>query len=120
MIWRKGWGIYIYLNKERVAAGQTDLDVANFKNAVGKYKNAYEIATVGGKVGDAITETKGWHGSETSEWLWNNGSKSSLLRAYEGSLFSYYGKSGHHATAYDASLNMPWSSRAVIVVGNGY
>ena len=63
-------GIVINLNKEWVAAGQLE-GVPQFVNANGRYKNAY-TRTYSAKIGDAITETKGWHGSTASTWLsWN-------------------------------------------------
>ena len=111
-------GIYIKLNKEWVAAGCNELgsNVANFKNAVGKYKNIYTISYAA-KVGDAITETNGWHGSGASQWL-TNLNYSGLLRSYAGSLFSYYGNfSNTQGTG--ANYTLVYSSRAVIVVGSG-
>lgn len=60
-------GVVINLNKEWVAAGQL-LDLSVFTNANGRYKNSY-TPTYSAKVGDAITETKGWHGSTSSVWL---------------------------------------------------
>ena len=111
-------GIYIKLNKEWVAAGCNELgsNVANFKNAVGKYKNIYTISYAA-KVGDAITETNGWHGSGASQWLTNN-NNSGLLRSYAGSLFSYYGNN-NNTQGTGANYTLVYSSRAVIVVGSG-
>ncbi len=84
-------GIYINLNKEWVAAGPSNFTSGgNYRGAVGKYKNIY-AATYTAKVGDAIEETKGWHGSGASQWRHGSGNDySGLLRAYAGSLFSYY------------------------------
>ena len=111
-------GIYIKLNKEWVAAGAIGLgdQASNFKNAVGKYKNIY-TTTYAAKAGDAITETKGWHGSTESQWLtWNT---SGLRRSYSGSLFSYYGFNTNFSGS-DADYMLVCSSRAVIVVGSGF
>lgn len=118
-------GVYIKLNKEWVAAGATELgnQVSNFKNAVGKYKNIYTTSYVA-KAGDAITETKGWHGSTASEWLatYNSyyGCASGLVRSLSGSLFSYFGNGNQTNSDYYAEDGRQWSSRAVIVVGNGF
>ena len=108
-------GIYIALNKEQVSAGLNDLSSTNFKNALGKYKNIY-TATYVAKVGDAITETNGWHGSGASRWI--NNSNTGVIRAYSGSLFSYFAGAGD--TSGIALNNRVYSSRAVIVVGNGF
>ena len=108
-------GIYIALNKEWVSAGLNDLSSTNFKNALGKYKNIY-TATYVAKVGDAITETNGWHGSGASRWI--NNSNTGVIRAYSGSLFSYFAGAGD--TSGIALNNRVYSSRAVIVVGNGF
>lgn len=110
-------GIYINLNKEWVAAGGNELGnyLANFRNAVGKYKNIYTESYVA-KVGDAITETNGWHGSGASRWI--NNSNTGVIRAYSGSLFSYFAGAGD--TSGIALNNRVYSSRAVIVVGNGF
>ena len=92
------------------------------------------------KTGDAISETQGWHDSSASVWISdytassriypvNANADATLLRAYEGSIFSYYGygycrwddggwnwRSGMEAqqTAYFSKVHV---SRAVIVVG---
>ncbi len=108
-------GIYIALNKEWVSAGLNDFSSTNFKNALGKYKNIY-TATYVAKVGDAITETNGWHGSGASRWI--NNSNTGVIRAYSGSLFSYFAGAGD--TSGIALSNRVYSSRAVIVVGNGF
>ena len=106
-------GVVINLNKEWVAAGAISSSTT-YKNAVGRYKNAYTTSYVA-KVGDAINETKGWHASSASTWL-NIDSSSGLLRSYSGSLFSYYGSSAGYGAAkyYNA-----WASRACVVVASG-
>ena len=106
-------GVVINLNKEWVAAGAISSSTT-YKNAVGRYKNAYTTSYVA-KVGDAINETKGWHASSASTWL-STDSISGLLRSYSGSLFSYY---GYSATSGAAKYYNAWASRACIVVGSG-
>ncbi len=83
-------GIYIKLNKEWVSAG-TISSASKYPKINGKYKNAYTTSYVA-KVGDAITETNGWHGGSMT-WM-NFDYASGLVRAYSGSLFSYYGYAG--------------------------
>lgn len=111
-------GIKINLNKEWVVAGNANLNVPNFKNALGRYKNIYTI-TYSAKVGDVIDETKGWHNSGSSTWL-NKDTYSGLVRACSGSMFSYYGKGYDNGlTRYDGYYGKTWATRAVIVVGTG-
>lgn len=120
--------IYNYNQKEKVAewvcAGSFDYDnfFPLFKKASQKYKDYYK----GGsdvpyvyRIGDAITETKGWHGSTKSNWM-TYGHTSGLLRAYSGSIFSYEGSSRGYTNGGDADLRRLWASRAVVVVGNGF
>lgn len=119
-------GVYITLNKEWVSAvpenlgtGNAGLPIENFKKAVGKYKNIYPLGYVA-KAGDAITETKNWHTTGgTWNWLSGNWNISALVRAYSGSIFSYYGgnSSGSGTEAYVTAGNY---SRAVIVLGSGF
>ena len=88
--------------------------------------------------GDAISETKGWHGSSVANWIYlkreimtygevvsANMASTGLLRAVEGSIFSYngygrlmkgYGSVGEKGPAYFDQLHY---SRAVIVQGEG-
>ena len=118
-------GIYININKEWVAAGS--LSSCSFYTKVNaRYKNycVYgSTETTAARSGDAILETKGWHGSNVSEWLGFGGSDygdpSGLLRAYSGSLFSYYGKSYSYYKYIDAHYTKPWATRAVVVIGEG-
>ena len=109
-------GIYIFLNIEWVVAGINNFNVVNFKNAEGKYKNIYTNTYVA-KIGDAITETRGWHGSNYSDW--NIMDSVGILRAYQNGIFAYRAQSkfgDRDSTWY----TKPWFSRAVIVVGNGF
>ena len=64
-------GIYININKEWVAAGALT-ELSRYVNANPRYKNYYTNSYVA-KYGDAIEETKGWHGSGASTWLIANG-----------------------------------------------
>lgn len=113
-------GVVINLNKEWVAAGSIT-GVTNYYKAVGRYKNLYTRSYVA-KVGDVIEETKGWHGSGASTWLYDDG-WSGLLRSYSGSLFSYYGFGQAFSNAPDkgdaVARSKSWASRACIVVGTG-
>ena len=109
-------GVYINLNKEWVSAGSIT-KLGQYANANGKYKNIY-TNSYAIKNGDAISETAGWHGSGASTWIETNFS-SGLLRAYSGSIFSYYGK-GFDGGTLDAGSPKAWSTRACIVVGTGF
>lgn len=108
-------GIYIYLNSEVVAAGTSKTPVANFKSAIGKYKNIYTTEESSAKIGDAITETKNWH-TQNGDNFWILGDVSALLRARSGSLFSYF---GNYLNDW-AHINKSYRSRAVVVIGNGF
>ena len=141
-------GVVMKLNMEWVAAGYlTGMD--NYKNAVLRYKNFVNVPEVGYgtsgnvdanyevKAGDAIDETKGWHGSNSSEWIrfvayYHNENQifpyAGLLRSYSGSIFSYNGYAGYYESvpysgtyfrkgeSYADKLH---TSRAVIVQGDG-
>ena len=116
-------GVYINLNKEWVSAGSIT-KLGQYANANGKYKNIY-TNSYAAKNGDAISETAGWHGSGASTWLssyknYNPNEISGLLRAYSGSIFSYYGSSSTTGTYIDGYYTKPWSTRACIVVGTGF
>ena len=110
-------GIVININHEWTATGYIELgnNVANFKNALGRYKNIY-TGTYSPKIGDAIEETKGWHGSNEFYWI-NSSVNSGLVRATSKSLFSYYGLT--HESGERANYGQKYASRAVIVVGTG-
>lgn len=87
-------GVVININSELVSAG-TIRSSSIYQNADGRYKNAYTTEYVA-KRGDAIKETKGWHGNKESQWLYcgyyyQEQNNSVLVRAYSGSIFSYYG-----------------------------
>lgn len=106
-------GIVINLDKEWVAAGTISKSTI-YTDANERYKNIY-TTVYSPKDGDAIIETQGWHGSSSSVWF-NSNENGGLLRAYGGSLFSYYASSSNRGNApYTASFY----SRAAIVVGTG-
>ncbi len=111
-------GVYMYINKEWVSAGASDL--TSIKNASEKYKNIYTTSYVA-KIGDAIRETSGWHGSTNLTWLGNkfyySSSRSGLLRACSGSIFSYYGEGSYDDS--DAYCANSHPTRAVVVIGSG-
>ena len=109
-------GVVMQINKEWVSAGISNIAATSMKNAAGRYKNVYPTPTwhkdnYVEKAGDAIYETRGWHGSKYSLWLCSgaadnlspNGEsnanaarhivESGLLRSYSGSVFSYFGNS---------------------------
>ncbi len=115
-------GIYININKEWVAAGALTKS-SRYVNANPRYKNYYTDNYVA-KQGDAIEETKGWHESGASTWLsgFYPNESSGLLRAYGGSIFSYYGRgSEDYYGRYfsDAYYGKTWATRAVVVIGEG-
>lgn len=107
-------GVKININKEWVAAGVLG-DCSTYANASNRYKNLYNSRRIGDKYnpgiaeviyakknGDAITKTNGWHGSGASTWIssaayWTYSARDTaetgagLVRAYSGSIFSYYG-----------------------------
>lgn len=156
-------GIVMNINKEWVAAGSLTR-VPAFTNASTRYKDIYvggvkyiREAPYGGlpgwtsatskieganvldstpKVGEAISETQGWHGSGASVWICTavrSGSldtavhTAGLLRGYSGSIFSYYGYSYSSEQNYttddralkDSYYTKPWASRAIMVCGEG-
>ena len=106
-------GVVINLNKEWVSAG-TISDCSQYVNANARYKDVY-TTTQTSKNGDALLETSGWHSSGASTWFYYN-SVSGMLRAYSGSLFSFYGYSTYNYD-YDAYYGRSWPSRACVVVG---
>ncbi|MCI8481705.1 MAG: hypothetical protein HFJ27_01075 [Clostridia bacterium] len=110
-------GVYIKMNSEWVSGGTSDLGngVANFRSAVGKYKNLYPHEYVA-KVGDAMTETKNWH-TTGGTWNWiDRDPQAGLQRACTDVIFSYQGRGdGVYAGAHE-----PRFSRAVVVIGNGF
>lgn len=118
-------GIVFDLSYERVAAkGANDTGYELFENATSRYINNY--ANGKSKIGDALVETKGWHGS--TNYTWFIGGKSGLIRCCLDSVFSYFGGSNNeklNGVYIPASLDdrgrysTNWYSRACIVVGTG-
>ena len=105
-------GVVINLNKEWVSAG-TISNCSQYVNANARYKDVY-TTTQTSKNGDALLETSGWHSSGASTWF--NNAYSGMLRAYSGSLFSFYGNSNNNNNN-DANYGRSWPSRACVVVG---
>lgn len=128
-------GVVMNINGEWTAAG-TMSSVGVYANAQTRYKSVYASDNYVAKDGDAITETEGWHGSTDNTWIHNTGgisgnSTTGLLRAYKGSIFSYYGYGANYwysgsgqgwipHPAYDAFYSKLHPCRAVIVVGKGF
>lgn len=106
-------GIYMNINKEWVAATVNNV----FSGYADRYKNIYNNS-YSAKIGDAMTETSGWHGSES---YWNNvtfNSPIGIVRAYTNGIFSYW-KTYHYSNGYSgSSVYAVYKSRAVIVNGN--
>ena len=111
-------GIKINFNKEWVAAATAEFASDNFKKAAGRYKNIY-TTTYEPKVGDAVGETSGWHGSTPRDWIQASWSMHmGVIRDYEASIFSYYCGGGTGADP-GAHRTVPWQSRGVVIVGSG-
>ena len=123
-------GIYININKEWVAAITIPNKATRIVNASNRYKETYtakgafnsNYAPYTKKSGDAIEETKGWYDGST---IWfkgyysTDGSTEGLLRAYSGSIFSYYGYGSNGSLGKEnAHYTKPWATRAVIVNGS--
>lgn len=108
-------GIVINLNREWVAAIQNTWG----DDALKRYKNLFVDSTYTERIGDAMFETKGWHGGSKSYGPYN---VSGILRSYSGSIFSYQSGYDPSDTSYSwgpSAQNVPWASRACIVVGTG-
>ena len=111
-------GVVIKLNNEWVAASSSGSATTNFKNAVNRYKNIYKI-TYEAKLGDAVLETKGWHGTKNFTWGAKDGNAynfAGVVRALDG-VFSY------HSYYWDGGVSNPgayynlYNTRAVVVSG---
>lgn len=105
-------GVVIKSGYELVSAGKLE-SVSRYVNAKSRYKNEYTKDYVA-KAGDAISETKGWHGGGDSVWI--NSTYGSLLLRGKG-IFAYNGDGNDrfHTAYYDKSCK----TRACIVVGTG-
>ena len=94
------------LNKEMVAAGVRNTASAVYQKAANRYKNNKYPQPY---IGDAMIETKTWHGSLNNTLPDENYFYDYLLlRACEGSIFQYTGGSSYH-------ISLAFFSRAVIV-----
>lgn len=116
-------GVVMNINKEWVAASAIPnlTRTTYYKNANSRYVNNDYGETEGGKYhkGDAMQQG-GWHSdSPVTTWFYSNGGYSGLLRAYSGSVFSYYGDGYVNDSDRAANYTRPWASRAVIVIGEG-
>ena len=111
-------GVVMKFNNEWTAAGSLDSKAINLKNSVNRYKNLYTTTYVA-KKGDAMEETKNWHGAYSNVFF---GGAYGILRNLNESIFSYdggyYTGYGYDYTqnAYFANLHY---SRAVVVQGDG-
>ncbi len=112
-------GVYMSLNKEWVAAGGSLGNTSTYKNANLKYRNPYTKNGKEKRAGDAMLECSGWHNTGNAvATTWINGdSNTGVVRSYSGSIFSFYAD-GYTSTR-DADCRKLWSSRAVVVIGNG-
>ena len=135
-------GVVMNINGEWTSAGTISWNSV-YTNAQKRYKNIYNM-NYAAKAGDAITETAGWHGSTNNTWLswknvWNGANidqnancYAGLVRAYSGSIFSYYGYAADItfvgwddggwgvSKQHPAYFEQKHPSRAVIVVGKGF
>ena len=103
-------GVVINLNQEWVLAG-TLTYCSQYASADSRYKDIYTVAAQTNKNGDALLETSGWHSSGASAWFGND-TNCGMLRAFSGSLFSFYACDYSHAYC-----GQGHPSRACIVVG---
>ena len=129
-------GVVMQFNNEWTAAGGANkIDI--FKNAASRYKNDYNTVNKA-KVGDATTETQGWHGS-SGIWLSNYqpSARFSVVDSWEqvagivrsvsesifdyngqGSLVSDNGNGGSRSNRGLGHISNSYTTRAVIVQGN--
>lgn len=115
-------GIVIKQNGEITAAGLEGIssNSTNWKNAVGRYKNIYEV-TYKTKIGDAIKETKGWYitGGFSAEDSWINSDRPVLYRGFSESSGSARSSIFTYKSTYMTNSSYAKTARAVIVVGTG-
>lgn len=106
---------------ETVAATVQNPSLMNTtKTAMGRYKNVYNFtgacSVIGTpKKGDALLS---WHGSTANSWYYNT--YCVLVRAYSGSIFSFFGGIGYPGHGAGPSDSMLYPTRAVIVMGEGF
>lgn len=113
-------GIVININRELVVAVSVKQNsgTVNIRNAANKYKNIYddnnrEISPI--FKGDAMSETKGWHGSVSRTSFGD----AQLVRGFQNSIFGYH--AFHDSTGHNAWQNTRTAlySRAAMVCGEG-
>lgn len=113
-------GVMMKLNMEWVVAALSYCNAYYFGRAVNRYKNVYN-QEYSPKIGDTISETRGWHSSGAQDWMGGDYLENTgVLRAYKGSIFSFY-SSGWVANdgGRDANIGYGHTGRAVIVQGEG-
>lgn len=112
-------GVVMKINKEWVAS-TIDNEHDAFKGYAGRYKNIYN-ASYSAKIGDAMTETLKWHGSEIY-WQTNYDASLGIVRAYSNGIFSYwstYNYDSYNGIFGGSAIQAKYGSRAVIVQGDG-
>lgn len=104
-------GAVMKLNSEWVAAGAVNYGKSRYRNI-----QTYSYVE---QRGDAIIETKGWHGSLDSTWgcQYQSNYNSGGIRAIAGSIFSY--RSYGNRFGDTSTLSQGHYTRAVIVSGEG-
>lgn len=114
-------GIVIKQNGEITAAGTNRInETTNCGNAVGRYKNIYDI-TYKAKIGDAIKETKGWYitGGFSAADSWIDSDRPVLYRGFSESSGSARSSIFTYKSTYMTNSSYTKPARAVIVVGTG-
>ena len=109
-------GVLMKINSEWVAAGATTY-ATNYAKAKARYKDVYTTSPTS-KPGDALIETKSWHGAESGWLSYNN--EMGFIRARVNSIFSYTGSNltGNPSTS-PTNIGMLHPTRAVVVSGEG-
>ena len=106
-------GVLMRLGGEWVAAATTKNNYWDkYNSAKSRYKNVYD--TQKGILGDAMFETSKWHGAGTDAW--NISYQGGIVRAWNGSVFSYSANTAQTASAY---YSRSYPTRAVVVSGEG-
>lgn len=106
-------GVVMKFNNEWTAAsleGGLDTYSARYRN--------YYMQNYVAKRGDAITETKGWHGSNSSWFFYNSPKTVGFVRGHAG-IFSYSVYYDGFFGSTFSSINNRYHSRAVVVQGDG-
>ncbi len=119
-------GIVINLNNEvtSVQGYENYPSGSNLVKASNRYKDRYFERPYVKKYGDALIETKNWHGASNGEFF-NDGiytaeDVGAMIRACGKSIFEYnayrYGIAGY---PHGPTVLFPYASRAVVVCGQG-